>query len=114
MQCGEKGLKGNYAGLATSDLRSEVPITYMDEGRGASYRSIKSYYQRPKSHKILKWKMLLLQSNCNMQLSGRSYVIEKLMERNLIVATTMLIFPMLASPPQTSTSSAAVADASPT
>ena len=75
----------SLAGFATSDLRSDIPITSMDHGGlGASYRTIESYYRRTKSNKISKWKILYMQSNCDTVMSGRSFVIEKLIERGLV------------------------------
>ena len=64
------------AGFSTTDLRSDIPLANMGP--------FTSYYQRPKSTKISRRKILYVQSNCNAVFSGRGFVIKKLIERGLV------------------------------
>lgn len=69
----------DLAGIATTDFRSDIPTEYMSD-----FGTISDYYARPKSEGITKWKILYIQSNCNLVASGRGMVIRKLMERGLV------------------------------
>ena len=73
------GSEDDLAGIATTDLRSDIPTEYMTHFGGIS-----DYYARPKSEGITKWKILYIQSNCNNVASGRGMVIRKLIERGLV------------------------------
>lgn len=72
-----------FAGIATTDLRSDIPLALKKH-------PIKSYYERGKSTNITKWKILYVQSNCHENrkhgnvISGRDMVMRKLMKRGLV------------------------------
>ena len=69
----------DLAGIATTDFRSDIPTEYI-----SMFGRISDYYARPKSEGTTKWKILYIQSNCNLVHSGRELVIRKLMERGLV------------------------------
>lgn len=71
------GHKQQHAGLAVTDLRSDIPVTYLPSG------SIDSIH-KPKSSEISVWRVLHIASNCDYTFSSRNRWVEALVKRGLV------------------------------
>lgn len=69
-----QGKHDGHAGIATTNLDSDVPI---------AYSRFESIYQA-RSAKIKTWKVLHLSSNCNNIQSNRNHLAERLSERGIL------------------------------
>lgn len=71
---------GPFAGLALTDHRSDIPLTYLGNHNTGDIESIR----QPVSDEITIWRVLHIASNCNYVYSGRNNWVQALIDRGLV------------------------------